>query len=177
MEQVPGLDFATGLLLSSACTGSDPKCISADSIWNDAGEMVGLRLKEHQLPFLDAANLQIAVAPSTQSGASNFVVLQLNVTVAMPYGVDRLAVKRRIRAVVNSFFLPFYNGPKPGGVASTILLSNVQSAVQQISGVLTVSIGAETSPTSARQADARGVFIQTAAGQVIDLQLTVTEKG
>lgn len=177
LEQVPGLDFATGLLLSSAYTGSDPKCVTADSIWNDAGELVGLRLKEYQLPFLDAANLQMVVAPSTQSGLANFVVLQLTVTVTMPYGADRLTVKRRIRAAVNSFFLPFYNGPKPGGVATTILLSDVQSAVQQISGVLTVSIGAETSPTSARQADARGVFIQTAAGQVIDLQLTVTEKG
>lgn len=177
LEQVPGLDFATDLLLSSVYTGNDPKCVTADSIWNDAGELVGLRLKEYQLPFLDAANLQIVVAPSTQSGVSNFVVLQLTVTVTMPYGADRLTVRRRIRAAVNSFFFPFYNGPKPGGVAATIQLSDVQSAVQQISGVLTVSIGAETSPASARQAGARGVFIQAAAGQVIDLQLTVTEKG
>lgn len=179
LELVPGLDFATGLFLSSSYAGTDSKFVPADSIWHDDGELVGLRLKEYQLPFLDAANLQIVVAPSTHSGAANFVVLQLTVSVTMPFLADRLGVNRRIRAVVNSFFLPFYSGPKPStGVATMIYLTDVQLAVQQISGVLTVSMDAATSPTRARkQSDARGVYIQTDPGQVIDLQLTVTEKG
>lgn len=177
LEQTPGLDFATGLLLTSAYTGADPKCVIADSIWNDSGELVGLKVKAHQLPFLDTANLHIAVAPSMQSGVSNVVILQLGVTVTLQYGADRPTIKRQIRAAVNSFFLPFFNGPKPGGAAATIILADVESAIKQISGVVTVSMVAESSPTAARQVDARGVFIQTAAGQVIDLQLTVAEKG
>lgn len=178
LEQLPGLDFATGLFLASSYTGSDPKCVAAESIWHDDGELVGLRLHEWQLPFLDTTNLQIIVAPNMRSGVTNFVVLQLTVTITMKFGADGPSVKRQVRAIVNSFFLPFYNGPKPStGVATTIFLTDVQLAVEQIPAILAVSIVAETSPARAcKQADARGVFIQTDPGQVIDLQLTVTEK-
>lgn len=81
LEKVDGVDYIADIGLTSACQPQDQHCVAAESIWNDEGDLVGLRLDDHHLPadrltlfdldlkFQDELNLQTLSAELRQSFA------------------------------------------------------------------------------------------------------------
>jgi len=38
-------------MLGSSCAQGDDKCIVAESIWHEEGDLIGLRIQPHHLPI------------------------------------------------------------------------------------------------------------------------------
>ncbi|HEY9605874.1 MAG TPA: hypothetical protein V6C85_29985 [Allocoleopsis sp.] len=50
LEKLDGVDYLPDILLTSQCQDKDNHCVVADSLWNDDGDQIGLRLYDHHLP-------------------------------------------------------------------------------------------------------------------------------
>jgi len=113
LEQVPGIDFVTDIMLDSSCAQGDHKCIVADPIWHAEGDLVGLRIQEHHLPVhepvLDGKGIPtgIVIAPN-----NSFVIV--NLFIPPPSGTTVGSVKQKVKASLRNLFHPGLGGPGPG---------------------------------------------------------------
>ena len=167
LEQIPGIDFITDVMLSSQAKKNDDRSVSADQIWHESGDLVGLRIQEHHLPIYDSAS--IVIAPS-----ENF--LTVNLAIAAKASANPGAMKRAIKAALRDLLHPAHHGPGPlTGQATQIFISDLAAAVQKIPGVVgPVSVVGSTVPASAVQQDQqRGKYIHVDAGHVLDWRVQV----
>ena len=169
LDTIPGIDFITDVMLSSRCAPGDDKCILADPIWHDEGDLVGLSIQDHHLPVFDSAD--IVIAPN-----SAFVTVQVAVSAKAQANSDQALLKRLIKATLRNIFHPSLGGPGPATAHPTnIFVSDLQVAIKHITGILDpVTVAVECIPADSRQTDKdRGLFIQVAAGNVVDWHVTV----
>jgi hypothetical protein len=104
LEALPEVDSITEIALSSQCTGLEPRCISAQPLWHDDGELIGLLLQAHHLP-------RVKLDPQSIVVASSSVSLGINATVVLVSGADPIESLRSIKTVIRQYFSPLYSGP------------------------------------------------------------------
>jgi hypothetical protein len=171
LERIPGVDFITDVMLTSQAKQNDLRSVSADSIWHNEGDLVGLRIQPHHLPLFDSVNMVI-------SPASNFVTV--NISIKAKATTDPASLKRAIRAAIRDELHPLHQGPNPAsGQPTQVFGSDLASTVDKVPGVVspTTVVFGSVAPTSALQVDAqRGAYIQVAAGQLLNwaVQITLT---
>lgn len=169
LDQIAGIDFVTDVMLNSSCTPGDDKCVVADPIWHDEGDLVGLNIEDHHLPVFDKAD--IVVAPNTA-----FVTAKITVLAKSQPNSDHALLKRSIKTALRSFFHPSLGGPGPATAHPIdIFVSDLQVAVKHVTGILDpVQIAVECIPAGILQTDKnRGQFIHVAPGNVADWRITV----
>jgi hypothetical protein len=167
LEQIPGIDFITDVMLSSQAKPNDDRSVSADQIWHESGDLVGLRIQQHHLPIYDSAN--VVIAPS-----GNFVTVNLVVTAKA--NADPSTLRRAIKAVLRDLLHPAHHGPGPQtGQATQVFISDLTAAIQRVQGVLApVAVVGSTVPASALQQDQqRGPYINVDAAHVLDWRVQV----
>ena len=181
LEKIPGIDFITDVMLTSRCTASDDKCVLADPIWHEEGDLIGLRIEEHHLPVFDHA--AAIIAPSDAFVALNSVLTNplpafviVNLAITAKAGSDPSSLKQAIKATVRGLFHPALGGPGPDTPHPTdIFVSDLRVAIKAIAGVLDpVAVVVDCVPDTALQQDlARGPFLHVEAGQVVDWRTQV----
>ncbi|NJP12203.1 MAG: hypothetical protein HC866_24345 [Leptolyngbyaceae cyanobacterium RU_5_1] len=188
LEQVEGVDFLADIMLDSQCGAQDLHCVTAEPIWHETGDFVGLRLYDHHLPAARIDPTRIVVAPS-----ANFLGVQLQVRVTATAGAELSVVRRTLATQLRRFFHPLHGirALNPSGAMRIRVLTNPlrlrlislgspPQFVEQnsrdidlaaILGVGQVTAIAVQSLSTRQSASNSEVFIQ--AGQVIDLRLRV----
>jgi hypothetical protein len=107
LEDVPGVDYVSDLMLSSRCDAGDERCVPASPIWHSEGDLIGLRLEGHHLPRAQIDPLAIVIAPHT-----SFVRVGVSVTLEAALG----PLARRAqpsKAAIRRFFHPLSAAPTP----------------------------------------------------------------
>src|ERR1700674_3753612 len=189
LEQVPGIDFITDVMLGSSCAQGDDKCIVAECGWHEEGDLIGLRIQPHHLPIfqpeLDGSGIPkgivvVSSAPlSVQQAVSTTptpAFLIVNLAVRAKAAADFKSLKRAIKSIVRSLFHPALGGPSPAATQPTdIFVADVQAAIKNIPEILNpVSVVADCFPVLALQQDLnRGPFIHVETGQVVDWHVQI----
>ena len=191
LEQVPGIDFVTDIMLDTGCAPDDDKCVVADPVWHEEGDLVGLRIEPHHLPVhqpvFDARGIPegIVIAPNAAFLARNaallnpipaFVIVNLTIDAKASADVLPQVLKRAIKSAVRSLLHPALGGPGPETAQATdMFVADVEAAVKKINGILDpVSVLADCIPTTALQQDQnRGAFIHVEPGQVLDWRVQI----
>jgi hypothetical protein len=171
LEKLEGVDYLPDLMLLSACKPEDKHCVAAEPIWQDNGDLIGLRLYAHHLPAARIDPNRIVIAPNV-----NFLAVQLVITVTQKPSADRKILKRLIKMTMRNFFHPLHGGPGPNTSADTdMMLQTLKQAVKNVEGVQQVdSINLESDPSRLRR-DAGGniIGVRVKAGEVVDLRARV----
>jgi hypothetical protein len=168
LEQIPGIDFITDVMLGSTCAPGDDKCIAAEPLWHQQGDFVGLKIEDHHLPVFDHAD--VVIAPNAA-----FVTVELTVSAQAQANADRAALRRAIKSAVRGIFHPGLGGPGPATAQPTsIFVSDVLVAIKNISGVAAASLAVECTPSDILQHDPnRGNFIHVDARHVVDWRVAI----
>jgi hypothetical protein len=103
LEKIDGVDYLSDILLVSQCQPEDKHCLAADTIWNDQGEPIALRLYDHYLPANRLKPDQILIAPS-----ADFLTVQLTIKVRAASGANPDLLRRQIKSQTRAFFHPLY---------------------------------------------------------------------
>jgi len=103
LEKIDGVDYLSDILLVSQCQPENKHCLAADTIWNDQGEPIGLRLYDHYLPANRLKLDQILIAPS-----ADFLTVQLTIKVRAASGANPDLLRRQIKSQTRAFFHPLY---------------------------------------------------------------------
>jgi hypothetical protein len=171
VEKIPGIDFITDVTLDSSCAAQDDKCVVADPIWHEEGDLIGLRIQEHHLPSPGFDNGAIVIVPN-----SAILRIDLSVSLKAASAVDLSLLKRMIKSAVRQLFHPLLGGPGADTVQATdIFVADILVAIKKIVGVLDpVSVTVESVPSRAVQQDHdRGAFIHVEAGNVLDWRVAI----
>ncbi len=168
LEEVPGLDFITDVMLDSHCAAGDDKCVVAVPIWNAEGDLVGLSIEDHHLPVFDKAD--IVVAANTA-----FVAVHLSVSARAQADAAPGALKQSIKSAARRIFHPSLGGPGPTtGHPTDIFTSDIDVAIKNVPGVMDASVALECTPSNILQHDTdRGEFIHVGTGSVVDWRVTI----
>ncbi|MBE5231750.1 MAG: hypothetical protein INR81_22710 [Microcystis aeruginosa PMC 728.11] len=190
LEKIDGIDYLTDVLLVSECQPEDQHCLATDTIWNDQGEPIGLRLYDHYLPVNRLKLSQIVIAPS-----ANFLAVQLTIKVRAASGANPDLLKREIKSQTRAFFHPLYptiHELNPLGVTDikievtdnqTIKLSSLQLVDSQYLETNSLELNLATIITGIAQVTSiqlssdrnqePGGWLLIKAGEVIDLRSLV----
>ncbi|MFM6899965.1 MAG: hypothetical protein ACKPKF_22775 [Microcystis panniformis] len=189
LEKIDGIDYLTDVLLVSKCQPEDQHCLATDTIWNDQGEPIGLRLYDHYLPVNRLKLSQIVIAPS-----ANFLAVQLIIKVRAASGANLDLLKREIKSQTRAFFHPLYPTIRelnPLGVTDmkievttdqTIKLSSLQLVDSQYLETNSLELNLATIITGIAQVTSiqlssdrnqEGGWLLIKAGEVIDLRSQV----
>jgi hypothetical protein len=189
LEKIDGIDYLTDVLLVSKCQPEDQHCLATDTIWNDQGEPIGLRLYDHYLPVNRLKLSQIVIAPS-----ANFLAVQLTIKVRAASGANLDLLKREIKSQTRAFFHPLYptiHELNPLGVTDikievtdnqTIKLSSLQLVDSQYLETNSLELNLATIITGIAQVTSiqlssdrnqEGGWLLIKAGEVIDLRSLV----
>jgi hypothetical protein len=188
VEQVPGVDFITDITLDSSCAQGDDKCIVAEPIWHEDGDLVGLRIQPHHLPILqtvlDSSGIPegIVVAPNSAFSARiaalptpipAFVIVNLTVTTKAT--ADPTSLKQAIKSIVRKLFHPALGGPSPSASLPTdIALADVTAALKKIAGISDpVQVDAKCIPDAALMGKNPSQFVHVEAGQIVDWRVQI----
>ena len=163
LDNIPGIDFITDVMLSSSCGPGDDKCVVADPIWHADGDFVALSIEQHHLPVFQGA--EVVIAANTA-----FVTVNIAVSAKARAGADPSLLKRSIKSTVRGVFHPALGGPGPTTNGPTnIFLLDIQVLIKQIPGVIDAFLTADCNPAGALQNDKdRGEFIRVPGGYVVD---------
>jgi hypothetical protein len=126
LEKLEGIDYLPDILLSSQCPEQDFQCVAAESMWNQEGDQIGLKLYEHHLPAARILPEQIVIVPNTK-----FRVVALQIKVTPVPGTDIPDLKQRIKAAVRSLLQSLRQQPNPSNKNPTRLnvLNNQNAAI------------------------------------------------
>ncbi len=140
LDNIPGINFITDVMLSSSCGPSDDKCVVADSIWHADGDFVGLSIAQHHLPVFQDADVVIAANMA-------FVTVNIAVSAKAQASADLSLLKRSIKSTVRGVFHPALGGPGPTTNGPTnIFLLDIQVRIKQIPGIIDAFLTADCSP-------------------------------
>jgi hypothetical protein len=124
LEKLDGVDYLPDILLTSECQAQDNNCVVAESIWNDEGDQVGLRLYDHHLPANRIKSEQIVIVSS-----ENFHVVTLAIALTATPNTDIPNLKQRIKAAVRTFLQPLRRQPNPSNANPTRISQVTQNNV------------------------------------------------
>jgi hypothetical protein len=170
LENIPGIDFITDVMLQSHCSPGDDKCVAAEPIWHADGDFVGLNIEEHHLPIFRGAEKDVVIVAN-----SAFVTVNIAVSARAHASADVSTLKRSIKSAVRGVFHPGLAGPGPKTNGPTsIYLSDIQVLIKQIPNIVDAFLTADCSPASTLQNDRdRGEFIRVPGGYVVDWRVAI----
>lgn len=161
LEDVEGVEQVADVGLASACPQGAAHCEEATVLWHEGGDLIGLGLAAHQLPWSLAD-------PGAVASAEKMVPIRLTVTVTPAPGFTEPAVRRQVKETVRLHFHPFHGGPD-GVQAWETTHDAVLTAVLSLSEV--VAVGAVEAGPSGRGFE--GDALRLAAGELADVRTTV----
>lgn len=180
LEKIDGVDYLSDILLVSECQPEDKHCLAADTIWNDQGEPIALRLYDHYLPANRLKLDQILIAPS-----ADFLTVQLTIKIRASSGSDLDLLRRQIKSQIRAFFHPLYPticALNPTGATNmkievtatqTIKLSSLQLAYSLELNLATIITGIAQVTSIELSSDRNqepGGWLLIKAGEIIDLR-------
>lgn len=108
LEGVPGVDYVTDVMLSSACGPDETSCAPASLLWHAEGDLIGLSLEGHHLPEAGIDPARIVIRPH-----ASFVPVKVTVTVTAGTA-DPASLRQQVKSAVRSFFHPLTADPVEG---------------------------------------------------------------
>ncbi len=174
LEGISGVDYVPDIALSSQCQADATRCVAANELWHEDGELIGLELAAHHLP-------QAQIDPERIFISAAFVLVRLTIRVTSAESVQvepgesaEQVVRRAVKTAVKRFFHPRYGGPD-GTAARTITLEAIQTAVLDLSEITNViSIGLQSDPDRLRRDELGNVTgLRIEARELVDAQVTV----
>jgi hypothetical protein len=127
LEKLDGVDYLPDILLSSQCQPQDNHCVTADSIWNEDGDQIGLRLYDHHLPANRIRPDQIVIVSN-----ENFRVLPLTIVLTPAPNTPIPDLKQRVKAAVRTFLQRLRQQPDPSNANPSRISRDVQGNLLRI---------------------------------------------
>jgi hypothetical protein len=159
LEGISGLDYVPDIGLSSKCPEGATRCVAATELWHDDGDLIGMYLAHHHLPWAQ-------IEPSRIVISAKFVRVQVTVQATPKEQITTASARRAIKTAVKRFFHPLYGGPD-GTRARTLTLASLRTLVQNLAEVETL-IGLEL------RSDPKGQ-LQDELGQVTGVRIEARE--
>jgi hypothetical protein len=166
LEELPGVDYIPDIVLSSRCPPDATRCVAATPLWHEDGDLIGLSLPAHHLPWAQIAGDRIAVS-------AVFVAVHVSLRVTPALSFPLTDVRRAVKTAVKRFFHPLHGGPD-GTAARQITLESLQTVVRELPEVENV-IGIDLQSESSRvlRDDLNHVIgVHFEAGELADVQVT-----
>lgn len=166
LEAVPGVDYVADVGLSSQCPGgSEEFCETAGALWHDSGDLIGLALGAHLLPWPQVDAKHIVVG-------SVFAPVRLTVHAPPAAAGAAAQVRRDAKAAVRLLFHPLHGGPD-GHAARWIAADAIEKALGAPGVKVTAKVEVEggSGPPPPGQGAGPGVWI--AEGELADLSVEV----
>jgi len=91
VEDVDGVDYIGGVDLTCPVAAGDPAAARAEAQWHDSGDLIGLLLAPHHLPWADQESVAVTVLDA-------MIPLGMSVTVTAKAGATAAAVRRTVKA-------------------------------------------------------------------------------
>src|SRR5262249_16386540 len=130
LSAVPGIDFVVDVSLSSSCPPGAARCQAAEPEWHPDGELVGLMLAAHHLPWAQ-------VDPRGVVFGTHFLAVNVNLHITRCSCASANAAARAARAAVRELFHPLHGGPD-GTREVEISTLDIRSAVERLPDVARV---------------------------------------
>lgn len=103
LEDVEGVEHVSDVALASECPAGAAHCEEAAALWHDNGDLIGLALAAHQLPWT-------LVDPGAIVSAEALVPVRLTVTVSPATPFTEAQARRQIKEAIRRHFHPLYGG-------------------------------------------------------------------
>ncbi len=164
-KELPGVDHVPDITLASTCLGDAPRCIAGRELWNEDGDLIGIGLSDHHLPWPQIDRARIAVGSA---------VLPIRVRIeAEAIETFGPAWARRVaKTAIKRLFHPVHGGPgggSPREVANDEIADEVarQQGIRQV-----VNVVLETAPERLSVDETR-TSVRFKAGEIADVTVTV----
>jgi hypothetical protein len=162
LERVPGVDFVSDVLLSSAPSSDPQRFVQGAELWHGNGDQIGIELAAHHLPWAQIDPAKIVIG-------SAFVPVRIQIKATVEDNVEPAAARRAAKAAVKKLF-HWPSGAPENATVTGIQVRDDVTALTQIKSVQDVVI----------QADAAHLFgsgiatgVRFHAGEMADLAITV----
>lgn len=178
LEKVQGVDFITDVMLESRnkpySEDRSQPTEAGRNIWHPEGHLVGLSIKDRDLPVFDRA--QIVIAPGT---AFVMVNLSLEVTPKSQLQPDQLdGLKRDIKLKVRDLFCPALgqfdsSGTRQIGFYVDDTRGSIESSLKTIQDIHSVKVmGVDCVPSDIKKPDGAKEYIEVPQNHVVDWRVT-----
>ena len=171
LEGIAGVDYVPDLAVSSQCPPDATRCVAAEPLWNQDGELVGLGLAGHHLP-------QPAIDPARIVISASFVAVEVTIRARWAPEVPQEDGGRTAKTALRRLLHPLHGGPD--GTAATVLtVSALTAAVREALGVGgdDVAVDLRSDPAHLLLDDAGAVVgVRIQAGELADAHVTVVPK-
>lgn len=162
LEKVPGVDFVSDVVLSSAVPAGAPRAVAGGELWHEGGDQIGIELAAHHLPWaqIDPAKILIGSA---------FLPVRIQVQATLAANVDPAVARRKARNAVKGLF--HWTAGAPEGFEITgIGIAAAVDALPEIAAVPDVVIQADPGRLFG---DGIATGVRFEAGEMADLTVTV----
>jgi hypothetical protein len=166
LEELPGVDYIPDIVLSSRCPPDATRCAAAASLWHEDGDLIGLSLAAHHLPWAQIARDRIAVS-------AVFVAVHVSLRVTPAPSFPLAAVHRAVKTAVKRFFHPLHGGPD-GTAARQVTVESLQTVVRElpeVESVIDIDLQSESSRVL-RDESNHVIGVHFEAGELADVQVT-----
>ncbi len=164
-RDVPGVDHVVDLALASACPADAPRCVEAAALWHDTGDLIGLALDSHHLPWA-------RIEPQLLVFGTRFAPVRVKAWVRPELNVTPAAVRQAVKSALRRHFHPGSGGP--GGTApwetSLNELNQLLTGLPEISFV----VSAELTSDAGHMLPGPVQRVSFAAGEMAELAVEVT---
>jgi hypothetical protein len=176
LEALPGVDYVPDVFLTSTWPGTlgdipQGHGAAATPLWHDSGDLIGLGLEAHHLPWM---RLDPQASPYPIAVGSAFVPVQVAVAARLGTALAPALARRAIKAQVRSLFHPLEGGPAEDPLAKrqplTITAKQVQDRILALPDVAGVDRLTLDAPPDRRTPSG----VQLLPGELFDVSVTVT---
>ena len=130
LERLRGVDFVPDIVLSSQCPPGAMRCVAAPELWHEDGDLIGLGLSAHHLPWAQIDPTRIVIS-------ARFVAVHVSLRVSPAASLALADVRRAVKTAVKRLFHPLHGGPD-GTAARQITVEFLQTVVRELPEVETV---------------------------------------
>ena len=167
LERIAGIDYVPEIRLSSQCPGGLARCVQAQQLWHDNGDLIGLGLASYHLP---APTVQTIVIGDV------FVPVQVTASATPAAGVAIRDMNRVAKDAIARLFSPLFSGPN-GTVAADISIAAIRTELLARPEVGTVganAIGVETDEGHlVRDQDGNVIGVRIHEGEMADVDVRI----
>ena len=171
LEGIAGVDHVPDLVVSSQCPPDATRCVAAEALWNEDGDLVGLGLADHHLP-------QAAIDPARIVISASFVTIEVTIRARWAAEVAHEEGRRTVKTALRRLLHPLHGGPD-GTAARVVTVSAVTAAVREALGVDEDDVVVELRGDAAHLLrDDAGVVVgvRIQAGELVDARVTVVPR-
>lgn len=166
LERLSGVDGVIDVDLTSECPAGAERCVAAQELWHDNGDLIGLGLAAHHLPL-------VMVNPACVVAAA-FVPVRVALQVAPAAGFAALQVRTAVKRAVKRSLHPLHGGPD-GTADRTVTLADLRTLVIGLAEVATIALLELHSDPGHEQLDPSGqvVSVLVRAHEMVDPRVDV----